>query len=85
MISPAIERAPRMLLLIGEDEQGLPMEMIVPEPGLSRLREELRAWLMGVLPDRLCHALGLVRPMDADPRALTGSALIDVRMRWAGL
>jgi hypothetical protein len=85
MIAPAIERAPRMLLLIGEDEQGLPMEMIMPEPSVSRLREELRAWLAGVLPDRLCHALGLVRPMDADPRSLTGSALIDVRMRWAGL
>jgi hypothetical protein len=85
MIAPAIERAPRMLLLIGEDEQGLPMEMIVPEPGLSRLREELRAWLVGVLPDRLCHALGLMRPMDADPLALAGSSLIDVRMRWAGL
>jgi hypothetical protein len=85
MIAPTVERAPRMLLLIGEDEQGLPMEMIVPEPGLSRLRSELRAWLTGVLPDRLCHALGLLRPMDADPLAVAGSSLIDVRVRWAGL
>ena len=85
MIAPAVERAPRMLLLIGEDEQGLPMEMIVPEPSFSRLRDELRAWLAGILPDRLCHALGLLRPMDAEPLAMAGSSLIDVRVRWAGL
>jgi hypothetical protein len=85
MIAPTVERAPRMLLLIGEDEQGLPMEMIMPEPSVSRLRDELRAWLAGVLPDRLCHALGLMRPTDAGPLAVAGSSLIDVRVRWAGL
>ena len=85
MIAPTVERAPRMLLLIGEDEQGLPMEMIMPEPSVSRLRDELRAWLAGVLPDRLCHVLGLMRPTDAGPLAVAGSSLIDVRVRWAGL
>ena len=29
MIAPAIERAPRMLLVIGKDEQGLPTETII--------------------------------------------------------
>jgi hypothetical protein len=85
MIAPTVERAPRMLLLIGEDEQGLPMEMIMPEPSVSHLRDELRAWLAGVLPDRLCHALGLMRATDAGPLAVAGSSLIDVRVRWAGL
>ena len=85
MIAPASERAPRMLLLICEDEQGLPMEVIRPEPSLRRLHAALRAWLAGVLPDRLCYALGLLRPIAADPLGAAGSALIDVRMRWAGL
>jgi hypothetical protein len=85
MIAPASERAPRMLLLICEDEQGLPMEVIRPEPSLRRLQAALRAWLAGILPDRLCYALGLLRPIALDPRAAAGSALIDVRMRWAGL
>jgi hypothetical protein len=85
MIAPASERAPRMLLLICEDEQGLPMEVIRPEPSLRRLHAALRAWLAGILPDRLCYALGLLRPIAADPRTAAGSALIDVRMRWAGL
>ena len=35
MIAPAIERAPRMLLVIGEDEQGLPTETIILEPSVS--------------------------------------------------
>jgi hypothetical protein len=85
MIAPAIERAPRMLLIIGEDEQGLPMEVIIPELTVSRLIDDLRLWLAGVLPNRLCHALGLIRPVEADPLAVAGSSLIDVRVRWAGL
>ena len=85
MIAPAIERAPRMLLIIGEDEQGLPMEVIIPELTVSRLIDDLRLWLAGVLPNRLCHALGLIRPVGADPLAVAGSSLIDVRVRWAGL
>jgi hypothetical protein len=52
---------------------------------LRRLQAALRAWLAGILPDRVCYALGLLRPIAADPRAAAGSALIDVRMRWAGL
>ncbi len=85
MIAPAIQRAPRTLLLIGEDEQGLPMEVVMLEPGVSRLHDGLRAWLAAVLPDRLSYALGLMRPTDADPLGVAGSTLIDVRMRWAGL
>ena len=45
MIAPALERAPRMLLVIGEDEQGLPTETIILEPSVSRLYDALRAWL----------------------------------------
>jgi hypothetical protein len=85
MIAPAGGRAPRMLLLICEDEQGLPMEIIRPEPSLWRLHYALRIWLAGFLPDRIGHAL---RPMpvgDAEPPAIVCSSLIDVRMRWAGL
>jgi hypothetical protein len=85
MIAPAIERAPRTLLVICEDEQGLPIEVIKPEPSVWRLYDDLRAWLAGILPDRLCHALGLTRPIDAGPLPVAGSALIDVRVRWAGL
>ena len=45
MIAPDLERAPRMLLVIGEDEQGLPTETIILEPSVSRLYDALRAWL----------------------------------------
>src|SRR5262249_16030087 len=38
MIAPSLERAPRMLLVIGEDEQGLPMETIILEPSVSHKR-----------------------------------------------
>ena len=50
MIAPVVERAPRMLLLIGEDQQGLPMEVIVVERRRPRLSDVLRAWLARVLP-----------------------------------
>ena len=36
MIAPAAARAPRMLLVIGEDEQGLPTETIILEPSASQ-------------------------------------------------
>jgi hypothetical protein len=61
------------------------MEMIIPELTVSRLIDDLRLWLAGVLPNRLCYALGLIRPVEADPLAVAGSSLIDVRVRWAGL
>jgi hypothetical protein len=76
MIAPASERAPRMLLLICEDEQGLPMEVIRPEPSLRRLQAALRGWLAGILPDRVCYALGLLRPIAADPRSARGYLLL---------
>src|SRR5262245_47813284 len=85
MIAPASERAPRMLLLICEDEQGLPMEVIRPEPSLRRLQAALRAWLAGVLPDRLCYALGLLRPIAADPLAAAGSGFVGGPMGVGGL
>jgi len=53
MIAPAAARAPRMLLVIGEDEQGLPTETIILEPSVSQLCDALRAWLAAVLPDWL--------------------------------
>jgi hypothetical protein len=42
MIAPTREHAPRMLLVIGEDEQGLPIEMIIPEPSVPQLYDTLR-------------------------------------------
>ena len=42
MIAPAFTRAPRMLLVIGEDDQGLPTETIILEPSVSQLYDELR-------------------------------------------
>jgi hypothetical protein len=84
MIAPTHERAPRMLLVIGEDEQGLPMELIIPEPSVSQLCDRLRGWLAVVLPNWLAHALGLTRPVLALPRPVC-PAVIDVRVRWAGL
>jgi hypothetical protein len=85
MIAPATARAPRMLLVIGEDEQGLPTQMIIPEPSVSQLWDALRAWLAAMLPDWLGGFLGLTRPIDVDPLAASEPALIDVRVRWAGL
>ena len=82
MIAPAFERAPRMLLVIGEDEQGLPTETIILE---SRLYDSLRAWLEVVLPNWLGRALGLTRPSHAGPLPASEPVLIDVQMRWAGL
>jgi hypothetical protein len=82
MIAPALERAPRMLLVIGEDEQGLPTETIILE---SRLYDSLRAWLEVVLPNWLGRALGLTRPSHAGPLPASEPVLIDVQMRWAGL
>jgi hypothetical protein len=85
MIAPAIEHAPRMLLVIGKDEQGLPTETIILEPSVSQLYASLRAWLEGVLPNWLHRALGLSRPSHANPLAACEQALIDVQLRWAGL
>ena len=81
MIAPSIERAPRMLLVIGEDEQGLPTETIILEPSVSQLYDSLRV----VLPDWLCRALGLTRPSHANPLPASEPVLIDVQLRWAGL
>jgi hypothetical protein len=85
MIAPAAARAPRMLLVIGEDEQGLPTEMIVPEPSVSQLYAVLRAWLAIMLPNWLGRSLGPTRRGDPDPLSASEQALIDVRVRWAGL
>jgi len=85
MIAPAAARAPRMLLVIGEDEQGLPTETIILEPSVSQLCDALRAWLVAMLPDWLGGFLGRTRPIDVDPLAPSEPALIDVRVRWAGL
>ena len=85
MIAPALERAPRMLLVIGEDEQGLPTETIILEPSVSRLYDALRAWLEVVLPNWLGRALGLTRPSHAGPLPASEPGLIDVQLRWAGL
>ena len=85
MIAPALERAPRMLLVIGQDEQGLPTETIILEPSMSQLYASVRAWLRGVLPNSLHRALGLTRPSHANPVATSGQMLIDVQLRWAGL
>ena len=82
MIAPTLERAPRMLLVIGEDEQGLPTETIILE---SRLYDSLRAWLEVVLPNWLGRALGLTRPSHAGPLSASEPVLIDVQLRWAGL
>src|SRR5262249_536222 len=84
MIAPAPARAPRMLLVIGEDEQGLPTETIIPEPSVSQLWDALRVWLAAMLPNWLGGCRGRTRP-DVDPLAASEPALIDVRVRWAGL
>jgi hypothetical protein len=85
MIAPALERAPRMLLVIGEDEQGLPTETIILERSMSELYAALRAWLQAVLPKWLGRALGLTRESHAPPLAACEPGLIDARLRWAGL
>jgi hypothetical protein len=84
MIAPAAARAPRMLLVIRADEQGLPTEMIIPEPSVTQLYGALRAWLTAILPNWLGNSLGPNRPIDADPPSASEPALIDVRVRWAG-
>jgi hypothetical protein len=85
MIAPAAARAPRMLLVIGEDEQGLPRETIILEPSVSQLCDALRARLAMILPNWLGNVLGLTRTVDVDPLSASEPALIDVRVRWAGL
>ncbi|MBV8110493.1 MAG: hypothetical protein JOZ26_18520 [Hyphomicrobiales bacterium] len=85
MIAPTLERAPRMLLVIGEDEQGLPTETIILAPSVSRLYDSLRAWLEAVLPNWLGRTLGLTRPSHAGPLPTSEPVLIDVELRWAGL
>ena len=84
MIAPSLERAPRMLLVIGEDEQGLPTETIILEPSLSQLYDSLRARLEVVRPNWLGRALGLTRPSHAGPFSASEPALFDVQLRWAG-
>jgi hypothetical protein len=81
MIAPTLERAPRMLLVIGQDEQGLPTETIILEPSMSQLYASVRAWLQGVLPTSLHRALGLTRPSHANPVA----ARADVDRRPAAM
>ena len=85
MIAPALERAPRILLVIGEDEQGLPTETIILEPSVSELYAALRAWLQVVLPKWLGRVLGLTRESHAPALAACEPGLIDARLRWAGL
>jgi hypothetical protein len=85
MTAPASERAPRMLLVIGEDEQGLPTETIILEPSISQVCEALRVWLVGLLPNWLVHALGLARAPHVSGLPISESVLIDARVRWAGL
>jgi hypothetical protein len=85
MIAPAIERAPRILLVIGEDEQGLPTETTILEPSVSQLYECLRAWLTVVLPNWLCCALALNMPNSPAAPSSCEPVLMDARLRWAGL
>ena len=85
MIAPALKRAPQMLLVIAEDEQGLPTEIIILKPSGSQLYDELRMWLVSWLPTWLGHALGLAGPIYANPLPVSEPILIDVRLRWAGL
>jgi hypothetical protein len=85
MIAPARKRAPKMLLVIGEDEQGLPTETIYLEPSVSQVYDELRRRLVNWLPRWLGKALGLAGLISANPPALSEPTLIDARLRWAGL
>ena len=85
MIAPARKRAPQMLLVIGQDEQGLPTETIILEPSMSQLYASVRAWLQAVLPKWLSRALGLTRESHAPALAACEPGLIDARLRWAGL
>jgi hypothetical protein len=85
MIAPALQRAPRMLLVIGEDEQGLPTETIILEPSLAQLLDVLRARLAAVLPNWLVRVLGLDRPAYGSLVPACDPILIDARLRWAGL
>jgi hypothetical protein len=85
MIAPALQRAPRMLLVIGEDEQGLPTETIILAPSIAQLVGALRAWLAASLPNWLVHTLGLDRPTHGGLVPASEPVLIDARLRWAGL
>ena len=89
MIAPARKRAPQMLLVIGQDEQGLPTETIVLEPSVARVYDELLRWLVrwlvSWLPTWLGNALGPAGLIYASPPAVSEPTLIDVRLRWAGL
>jgi hypothetical protein len=85
MIAPARKRAPQMLLVIGQDEQGLPTETIVLEPSVARAYDELLRWLVSWLPTWLGNALGPAGLIYASPPAVSEPTLIDVRLRWAGL
>ena len=85
MIAPAPVRAPRMLLVIGKDEQGLPAEMIIPDPSVSQLYDALRAWLATMLPNWLGNSLRLTRRIDPSLLPAPEPALIDARVRLAGL
>jgi hypothetical protein len=84
MIAPARKRAPRMLLVIGQDELGLPTETIFLEPSVSQVYDELRRWLVSWLPSWLGKALGPAG-LIANPPPVSEPTLIDVRLRWAGL
>ena len=85
MIAPALERAPRMLLVIGQDEQGLPTETIFLEPSVSQVYHELRRRLVSWLPGWLGKTLGPAGLISANPPPVSEPTLIDVRLRWAGL
>jgi hypothetical protein len=85
MIAPALQRAPRMLLVIGEDQQGLPTETLILEPSLAQLLDALRARLAAVLPNWLVRVLGLDRIAHRSLVTASEAVLIDARLRWAGL
>jgi hypothetical protein len=85
MIAPARKRAPKMLLVIGEDEQGLPTETIFLEPSVSQVYHELRRRLVSWLPGWLGKTLGPAGLISAHPPPVSEPTLIDVRLRWAGL
>jgi hypothetical protein len=85
MIAPARKRAPKMLLVIGQDEQGLPTETIFLEPSVSQLYDELRKWLASWLPSWLGDASGPPGLISGDPPPVAEPRLLDVRLRWAGL
>jgi hypothetical protein len=85
MIAPVFQRAPRMLLVIGQDDQGLPTETIILQPSVWQLLDGLRASVAALLPDWLGDALRPHRPVEGCGLPVSESALIDARLRWAGL